>query len=321
MTRLDTLFTITYGNKFDFNKMDDTKLEVAFIGRRGSNQGLSGHVGALPGVKPYPAGLITVALGGSYVLAAFVQQEPFYTAQNVAVLRPLTDMSLSDRLYYAACITANRYRYTAFGREANRTLRALEVPESTPSLDSQLATPLAPMIAAIPAISKPEIGASSPGGLVKDLFAVRYGQSLELNRLTRCAAPDGVNFVSRTDRNNGVSARVRVPDELSLGMPGELSVALGGSPLATFLQTEEFVCGRDVAILTTRKPMTDAEKLWFCVAIRANRYRYSYGRQANRTLAEIPLPAFPNELLAGEAVDTVLDSLRAALVEAIDEVS
>ena len=41
---------------------------------------------------------------------------------------------------------------------------------------------------------------------VSDLFEVKYGSNLELNKLER--DPAGINFVSRTERNNGVSAKV-----------------------------------------------------------------------------------------------------------------
>jgi hypothetical protein len=37
--------------------------------------------------------------------------------------------------------------------------------------------------------------------------------------------------------------------------------------------------------------MTDSQKLYYCACIRSNRYRYSYGRQANKTLRELPIPA------------------------------
>jgi hypothetical protein len=86
-SRLDEIFSISYGNKFDMNKMQREGGDVAFVGRRGTNQGVSGFVPRLPDVPPYPAGLLTVALGGA-ILATYVQQKPFYTAQNVAVLRP-----------------------------------------------------------------------------------------------------------------------------------------------------------------------------------------------------------------------------------------
>lgn len=88
MKRLDQLFNVAYGHKLDMNKMQqvDKHIGVVFVGRRGNNQGVSGYVSPVQNQEPFPAGLITVALGGSYLLSAFVQQRPFYTAQNVAVL-------------------------------------------------------------------------------------------------------------------------------------------------------------------------------------------------------------------------------------------
>jgi hypothetical protein len=125
---------------------------------------------------------------------------------------------------------------------------------------------------------------------VRDLFDVSYGHSLELNRLARSSSADAINFVSRTAKNNGVSARVERIPGVEPAQGGLVTVALGGTVLETFLQPTPFYCGRDVAILTPVAPMTLAEKLWWVSAIRANRYRYSYGRQANRTLADLELP-------------------------------
>lgn len=125
---------------------------------------------------------------------------------------------------------------------------------------------------------------------VRDLFDVSYGHSLELNRLARSSSADAINFVSRTAKNNGASARVERIPGVEPAQGGLVTVALGGTVLETFLQPTPFYCGRDVAILTPVAPMTLAEKLWWVSAIRANRYRYSYGRQANRTLADLQLP-------------------------------
>jgi hypothetical protein len=154
---------------------------------------------------------------------------------------------------------------------------------------------------------------------VDELFAVRYGQSLELNRLERASAPDGLNFVSRAMRNNGVTARIVLPPGVVPAEPGELSVALGGNGvLSTFVQPEPFVCGRDVAILRPLDAkMSTVEKLWWARCIKANRYKYSYGRQANRTLATIQLPGLPHYVNA-EAAQKALDRLRDRLIHAVD---
>ena len=129
-TKLDCLFDVEHGNKFDLNKMEQcppTDEAIAFIGRSGEENGIVAFVKRV-GTQPYDTGLITVALGGS-ALSSFVQPRPFYTAQNIDVLKPRTEMTLDTKLYYCLCIEANRFRYSTYGREANRTLRYLLVPE------------------------------------------------------------------------------------------------------------------------------------------------------------------------------------------------
>ena len=130
------LFDIYHGNKFDLNKMtvlSSVGEGVSFVGRSASKNGVVAEVAVLSNVAPYSAGAITVALGGS-ALSSFVQPRPFYTAQNIDVLVPKFDMTLDMKLYYCLCIEANRFRYSTFGREANRTLRYLQLPDkmSTP---------------------------------------------------------------------------------------------------------------------------------------------------------------------------------------------
>ena len=127
---LNSVFEISRGNKLDLNKMSlcgPSEDAIAFIGRSEERNGFTAFVERLDVVEPYESGLLTVALGGS-ALASFVQPRPFYTAQNVDVLHPRSPMTLDVKLYYCLCITANRFRYSTFGREANRTLKTLEVP-------------------------------------------------------------------------------------------------------------------------------------------------------------------------------------------------
>jgi hypothetical protein len=304
MPTIDELFVVEYGNKLDMNKQTPDPNGVYFVGRSGRGQGVAGRVRETPGVKKFPAGSLTVALGGD-VLATFVQQEPFYTAQNVAVLVPRDEkMSLNRRLFYAMAIRANKYRYYAFGREANRTLRTVPLPEQVPPWVDSCPTPGlldTDLKRYIPDSLNPSIIASDPDMVpVEELFHVAYGQSLELNRLTKVAAPEGVNFVSRAKRRNGITARVLVPDGVSPSAAGCLSVALGGAggPLSTFYQPEPFVCGRDVAVLTPKRVMTVGELLWWSHLIHSNAYRYSFGRQANRTLSSLMLPTAIPEYLS-----------------------
>ena len=297
--RLDQIFSIAYGNKFDMNKMQPDADGVAFVGRRGTHQGVSGHVRRLGGVPPYPSGLMTVALGGA-VLATFVQQEPFYTAQNVAVLTPINrEMPLKEKLYYSVCIRRNDFRYRAYGREANRTLGSIEVPAEPPAWAYEIPEPGLATLKFGSFFSEEDIPsprpATGPPRRVDELFHIRYGHSLELNRLTKVEAPQGVDFVGRAAVNNGVTARVLVPSGTKPGSAGEITVALSGEGgcMAAFVQSSAFVCGYHVAILSPIDGrMTLGEKLWWCTCLWANHYRYGFGRQANRTLASLLLPPY-----------------------------
>lgn len=128
---------------------------------------------------------------------------------------------------------------------------------------------------------------------VSELFDVQYGINLELVNceLTTQDDPAGVAFVARTAENNGVAAYVKQMADRPPQPAGVLTCAAGGSVLSTFVQVRPFYSGRDLYVLTPKKEMCLAEKLFYCMCIRANGYRYSYGRQANRTLAELELPS------------------------------
>jgi hypothetical protein len=128
---------------------------------------------------------------------------------------------------------------------------------------------------------------------LSDLFEIRYGQSLELNRLKLLSSADGgIPFVSRKMGDNGISAYVAPIPGIEPSPAGLLSCALGGNGvLSTFLQEVPFYSGRDMAHLAPKKPMSKQLLLYYCACILANRYRFSYGRQANRTLKNILVPA------------------------------
>ncbi|MEX6666849.1 restriction endonuclease subunit S [Pseudomonas sp. W2-17] len=322
MMKLNEVFDVSYGNKFDLNKMQLLPVGsggVSFVSRSEKNHGVSATVARVNGVVPYPAGLITVALGGTKLLCSFVQERPFYTAQNVAVLKPIGPMTFSEKVFTCICIRANRFRYGAFGREANRTLRFLEIPSLSEFPDfvhahaGSISESLENVLLQIEALSSVETQVpSSSETLVKvsDLFAVNYGHSLELNRLV--SHPGGVNYISRTARNNGVSAQVLPIPNLLPSPGGCLTVALSGSVLETFYQTEPFYSGYHIQTLTPLQDMTPEEMLFYASVIRANRYRYSYGRQANRTLRDLLIPAkeaIPSWVYG--SCRRVVDSIRA----------
>ena len=140
------------------------------------------------------------------------------------------------------------------------------------------------------------------------IFNVQYGSNLALNAQKICGSNDNesVAFVSRTSQNNGISARIK-PVFGNEPLPaGTLSVAVSGSVLETFLQPAPYYSGYHVYCLMPKLNLNQNEKLYYCMCIRANAFRYNYGRQANKTLKNILLPDpkdIPNWVKAFDAPD------------------
>lgn len=155
---------------------------------------------------------------------------------------------------------------------------------------------------------------------VSDLFTLKYGHSLELNRLELSSDSSAVNFVGRAARNNGVTARVkRIPD-LTPAKAGTISVSLSGQGGAgvAFLQPYEYYSGFHVMVLTPKRKMSEQEALWWATCITANRFRFGFGRQANRTLSALELPSpktIPAWALSAD-IDKYNEARKAALPSA-----
>ncbi|MCB5288328.1 MAG: restriction endonuclease subunit S [Candidatus Cloacimonetes bacterium] len=126
---------------------------------------------------------------------------------------------------------------------------------------------------------------------LKEIFDIKRGTNLELNRLVLSSSVEGIPFVSRTSKNNGISAYVEEIDDVVPNEKHTLSVAVSGSVLETFYQDEKYYSGFHLFVLSPLMELTKMEMLIYCAYIRSNKYRFNYGRQANKTLGEIKVPA------------------------------
>lgn len=290
--RVDELFYVRYGHKLDMNKMVVATAQdgVAFIGRKGSEQGLSGYVAPVPGLEPYPAGVLTVALGGSRLLSTYVQQRAFYTAQNVAVLEPRDAMTLQQKLFYAMCIRHNAFRYSAFGREANRTLGTIELPDAPPAWVDECVVPT------VEGLSKPAESpvplpdpSSWPSFVLGELFEIKKGK-----RVTKAdRLPGTTRFIGAAKRNNGVVDHVDLEPMFPAGCITVPYNGVGATGIA-FYQDAAFCASDDVNVLIP-PPKPDRNALLFvCTMIRHERERFSYGYKWNlkrMKVTTIRLPA------------------------------
>lgn len=133
---------------------------------------------------------------------------------------------------------------------------------------------------------------------LEDLFNIEYPPTLIFSQQT--IDSNGINFVSSSGKNNGIVERVKYNPQNKIYEAGSITVPLKGSVLVAFVQPERFYVAHQIAVLVPKTEMPLKNKIFYCLCIRKNAYKYNYGRQADRTLNEIELPD-----IIPEWVDTI----------------
>lgn len=296
MKRLDEIFDIQYGSQLDLNKciLCEKNEGYNFVNRSEKNCGVSARILEEVNKKPFPAGLITVAMGGK-VLSSFVQQEPFYTGQNVKVLKPKKEMSDLIKLYYCYCIELNRFRFSTFGREANYSFDSILVPdidEIPKNLDEI-------------SISDYEFNRKTVSNKNYELNTAnwkwfRYDEIFDIKKGFYNKKPDedttgNIPFIGATDSNNGITSwydyetieltsktgeEPNAPIEKKIFKLNCITVSNNGSVGFAFYQPKEFTCTHDVNPLYLKnKELNIYIAMFLCTLIETERYRWAYGRK------------------------------------------
>lgn len=120
--KLVDIANVSYGTKFDKNKMSHISPKINFVSRTAINNGVSDCVDEC-GVEPFMAGTITLALGGS-IGSCFIQEKPYYTGQNVGVIELPTFVTDKAKVYFVGVLQKEcKAQFTAFANEINRYLK------------------------------------------------------------------------------------------------------------------------------------------------------------------------------------------------------
>lgn len=288
------IFSISMGNKFDRSKMCEVDEGINFVGRSALTNGVACAVTSVEDkkgntVQPYPAGDITIALGGS-IGAAFVQDREFYTSQNVCVLHT-DDPSITERVkwFVAASITASCGNYEAFTDELNRHIRTdftIRLPVDKTgqpdwaymesymaNLETKVADSLTLLQAAKDA-EKKKVDTREWGEFrVGELFDIKRPAA----RSEKKYCEGEINYVSSGAFNNGVANKLMpLPNEL-LDRGGCITVSpLDGS---SFYQEEDFLgrggSGASILILYNSH-LNRNNALFICSVIRSSANGFGY---------------------------------------------
>lgn len=123
------------------------------------------------------------------------------------------------------------------------------------------------------------------------IFDVWYGVNMEVVN-SEVVTSGGIPFVSRQSTNNGITCYVKSVDGISPNPAHTLSIAVSGTVLSTYYHDYEYYSGRDIYVARPKIALTKEEMLYYAFVIEANKYKYNYGRGANKTFRKIMIPAY-----------------------------
>ena len=172
---LKDLYIIKMGDKLDKNKMSQDCPTINFVSRISYNNGVDIKVDKIEGKDPNKAGLLTVSLGGEYLGSCYIQKEPFYTAQNVAIMEArFPQMTVPVNHFICALVKFEcQTKYYAFGRELNTHINN----------DFEINLPIKYRDNGIPLIDK-DLNLSKEGFVPDWEFMEQYITSLNSKKLT-----------------------------------------------------------------------------------------------------------------------------------------
>ncbi len=283
------LFDIYKGSKLDFGKQVLDEEGINFVSRNSNNNGVVGKVALGDNVKVYKKGDITVPLGGSFLLSAFVQNEDFVTAQNVHVLRPKKTMVDVEKWYYCYCLRMNRFKFSAFGREVNKYLKDIELPDKIPSWVYEASLKL-------PESETPskEFDMELSEWVeftCEELFDIDRGKLGNLNDIPEGSTP----VVSAYGRYQGIRYMLDVPEEYE----NCLTVSFNGSGTGYCAYHQYgFNANPDCGLLIPKFNITPEIGIFLATLINHFAFKYMYGRKLTKSRLKkekIPLPVIKDK--------------------------
>ena len=306
---LTEIFEIKYGNKFDLNKMTESpQMEVAFVSRTASNNGVSSWVEYVDGVAPYPANSITIALGGS-IGSTFLQPKQFYTGQNVAVLLDKEEgrmLNKEEKLFLAMLIKKEcELRFVAFGRELNKHIKTdftIRLPSKDGKIDWDVIDELSKNV--LKRVYVDTANKISPFRKmckwkyfkIKELFYTQKNGKLPRGKVhSKDELIEGSEYfyVGAKKRDNGIMYRCGYSEEqISKGNCIVFICNGQGSVGYTNYIDVDFMASGDVALGYNEK-LNKYNALFLVTLLDKERFKYSFGRKWGKYLpdTEILLPS------------------------------
>ncbi len=227
--------------------------------------------------EPNPAHTISVAGGGS-VLSSFYQRDPYYSGRDIYILMPKNKITAVEMLFYAFCLTKNKYRYN-YGRQANKTLKDILVPDQMPKKYKDID------LQKINTLKKESILEKNDFDLninnwknfnLNDLFKITGSKTTPLVEVEEYGVGK-YPYVTTQATNNGVEGFYNFSTE-------EGNILTVDSAVFGYCsyQSENFSASDHVEKLIPKFKMNKYIALFLVTILNLEQYRYNYGRKCSQ---------------------------------------
>lgn len=301
-----TLFNIKKGTRL--TKYEMKPGNINYIGATAFSNGVTAKIGNVE--KLHPAGTITVCYNGS-IGQAFYQDEQYWATDDVNVLYPKFKISINIAHFIISVIRLSSYKYQYADKWTSEKMAESELllpakSDNQPDWDymeNYIISQRKRIKKSIEELCLCSLHNESNIDLKdfkrfhlydEQLFVIDSGTKLDKVRMT--TKNPSVNFVGRSNANNGVTDYIDVIDGIIPYKAGNLTVSLGGEYLGScFIQKKEFYTSQNVNVLIPRHEMTMNCKQYIATTIfREGRLHYKafideLNKHMNRDFS-IPLP-------------------------------
>lgn len=146
-----------------------------------------------------------------------------------------------------------------------------------------------------------------------DLFDICIGKSTDLNKLQQTIEENGINYIARTEQNNGVTAKVLPKSSTTAYKGGCITIPMVGNAMKSSYQEEEFCVSQNIAILRPKNfSMNEKRAAFFNIFIRSDIFRFNYGRTLSLNRLEmltIPIPYTQDQKIDFGFIDSYMNKI------------
>lgn len=269
--KLKNLFTVEIcKNSISLAYAKENPGATPYVTTTAENNGIECYVDYPP---QYAGGQITVSKNGDSA-DAFVQFLPFCGNEKVMVLTPIKLLKDTELLFYALLINKNKYKF-GYGRKCSVSrLNEIELPNICDLPQWIYEKKISPVMTKVVRKECPIHVERWKDYRMGELFDFQKGK-----RLTKAdIVPGKVNYIGAVSIHNGVREKI---DTDQVWKANCITVNYNGSVGEAFYQPEPFWASDDVNVLYAKGKwkMNKYRAMFLITVIKANRYRFGYGRK------------------------------------------